>query len=95
MNHYSRSLDKQKLFKDHFGLTDDNLMELWNLFMEYGMTRGEGKDRTKGNHYFLQGIVQYGSIEFKSWGKKLSKPVLDVIQSKYPQLMVQDKQFER
>lgn len=90
----SRAKEKETEFKSHFNLSDTDLSYLWELFMEYGMTRGEGEGRTKGNHYFLQGICQYQSVEFKSWGKKLSAPVLNVIKEKYPQLMVQDKQFE-
>jgi len=81
-------------FKKHFKLTDRDLSYLWELFMEYGMTRGEGENRTKGNHYFLQGICQYNSVEFKTWGKFLSKNVLQILKDNYPQLMVQDKQFE-
>lgn len=81
-------------FKAHFKITDQDLSILWCLFMEYGMTKGEGENRTKGNHYYLQGIVQYQSVEFKTWGSKLSPYVKEFIKTKYPQLMVQNKEFE-
>lgn len=82
-------------FQDKYKLTDLDLSYLWELFMEYGMTRGEAEHRTKGNHYFLQGICQYHSIEWKTWKSKLSTQVKELIKTKYPQLMVQDKSFEK
>lgn len=82
-------------FYSHFKVSDTDLSYLWDLFMEHGMTRGEAQHRTKGNHYFLQGICQYHSVEWQTWKDKLSPIVTEVITNQYPQFMVQNKTFEK
>lgn len=81
-------------FLAHFNLEQSDLDYLWGLFVDFGMTKGDGENRTKGNHYFLQGICQYLSVEYKTWGNKLSPNIKEIIKTKYPQLMVQNKNFE-
>lgn len=88
-------MEKSRTFQKHFNLSEEDLSYLWNLFLAHGMTHGEAVDRSKGNHYFLQGICQYYSVEWETWNKKLTKAVRDVIETKYPQLMVQNKEFEK
>jgi len=82
-------------FNKHFNLSENDHSKLWNLFLEHGMTRGEAFHRTKGNHYYLQAICQYHSVEWKTWKSKLSPFVKNLIETEYPQLMVQDKSFEK
>lgn len=81
-------------FLTFFKLTEKDLSDLWELFMDYGLTKGADNHRSSGNHYFLQGICQYHSVEWNSWGKKLTPGLLDIIKTKYPQLMVQNRKFE-
>ncbi len=78
-------------FKKAFNLTDNDLTEIGNLFMNYGHPNGIDKHRSPANHYFLQGIWQWQSVEFKSWKSKMTKELKEIIKEKYPQLMVQDK----
>lgn len=85
--------NKEK-FLNHFKLTEKDFTHLWSLFLEYGMTRGEAKHRSKANHYYLQGIGQYLSVGWKTWNKNLTPELKEIIVEKYPQLMVQNKQFE-
>ena len=81
-------------FFEFFKVTEEQLSELWEVFMEYGMTKGEAEHRSKANHYFLQGICQYHSVEWKTWNKKLTPFVKNLIETKFPQFMVQNKKFE-
>lgn len=71
----------------------DRLTELWSI---YGMraSNNEMENRTPSNHYFLQGILEHLSIEWKTWNGGMSKPLKDIIKTEFPQLMVQDKEFE-
>ena len=82
-------------FLKHFNLTELDMKYLWGLFNLFGMTKGQGENRTTGNHYFLQGICQYNSVEWKTWKSKLSPNIKSIIESEYPQLMVQNKTFEK
>lgn len=94
MTHYEIANDKKARFLNHFNMTDADLTYIGQLFMRYGHPDGIDTYRTKANHYYLQGIWQYCSVEYKSWKSKLSKELHAIIKEKYPQLMVQDKQFE-
>lgn len=81
-------------FFKHYNVTEDQMSYLWEVFMLYGMTKGPGKGRSTGNHYFLQGLCQYHCVEWNTWKKDLTPFVKDLIKTEFPQFMVQDKQFE-
>ena len=82
-------------FKEKYNLSDKDWTYLWDLFMEYGMTRGEASHRSKANHYYLQGICEHLEIEWHSWRCKITKELKFILQFKYPQLMVTDKTLSR
>lgn len=94
MKEKRKKYECEALLKEHFNLTDEDLSYLWELFMEYGMTRGEAPHRTRGNHYFLQGICEHIVVEWKEWNKKLSPELKKIITEKYPQLMTNHTDFE-
>lgn len=81
-------------FKDTYNLTEDDIAYLWKLFMDYGHPNGVDKHRSSGNHYFLQGIGQWCTLEYNSWKSKMTKELKDIIKEKYPQLMVNDWTFD-
>lgn len=81
-------------FKEKYNLSDSDLTYLWNVFMDYGMTRSNQREQSKANHYFLQGICEHSILDWKNWNKKLTPTVRKIITEKYPQLMVNDKSFE-
>lgn len=85
----------QPLLKAKYNLSEkywDRLLQLWH---KYGM-RGESEpeNRTPSNHYFLQGILEHLAIEWSNWSSKMSQPLKDVIKTEFPQLMVDDREFE-
>lgn len=82
-------------FFNFFKVTEEQLSELWEVFIEYGMTKGEAEHRSKANHYFLQGICQYHSVEWNTWNKKLTPFVRNLIKTKFPQFMVQNKKWRK
>lgn len=87
-----------KDFYEFFKVTREDMSFLWELFIEFGMNGGsmvETKDRTKGNHYFLQALCQYHSVEWKHWHKRMTSHVKSIIAEKYPQFMVHNKTFEK
>lgn len=85
--------DRQS-FKNHFGITDNSLRQIGDLFMRYGHPDGIDKSRSAGNHYFLQGIWQWQSVEYKTWRGKMTKELKEIIKLRFPQFMVQNRQFE-
>lgn len=87
----------KEAFLKHFNLTENDMSILWAMFMDYGMNGNpdlKEPHRTKGNHYFLQGIGQYHSVEWETWVDHLSPYVKQFIEQHYPQLMVQNREFE-
>lgn len=82
-------------FQEYFKLSDEDMSYLWSLFMEFGMTREAAPHRSRGNHYFLQGIGQYHSVEWGTWGEHVTKELREIIKARFPQLMVQNKDFEK
>lgn len=82
-------------FKEKYNLSDNDMTLLWEMFIEFGMTKGEAPHRSKGNHYFLQAIGQYNTLEWHCLKDKLTPFVATVIRKLYPQLMVTDKSFEK
>lgn len=90
-----RTKESMKLkFMQHFKLTEKDLKRLWALFNEYGLTAGEAKHRSSGNHYFLQGISQYYTVEFHTWRDKMTPELISIVTKEYPQLLTQHKKFE-
>jgi|GEM_PF-4928280 hypothetical protein len=51
-------------------------------------------NRTPSNHYFLQGILEHLAVEWSTWNEGMSKVLKDIIQTEFPQLMVQDREYE-
>ena len=47
-----------------------------------------------GHHYFLQGILEHLAVEWSTWNEGMSKVLKDIIQTEFPQLMVQDREYE-
>lgn len=81
-------------FRGHFYLNEKDISNLWEMFMEYGLSRGGAKHRSSANHYFLQSICQNFSVEWMTWHRKMTKELKKIIKEDYPQLMVQNKEFE-
>ncbi|BCA49865.1 hypothetical protein [Bacteroides thetaiotaomicron] len=85
----------QPLLMQKYNLSDkdwDRLTELWHT---YGMRHtGDMSNCTPSNHYYLQGILEHLAIEWDSWNEGMSNPLKDIIQAEFPQLMVQDREFE-
>ena len=93
-------LGEREAFLKFFNMTEEDISYLWReFFMPYGMTRSinceEDEIHKKGNHYFLQGLCQFGVVEWNEWENRMSDPVINIIKDKYPQLMVTERRFER
>lgn len=94
------SKDKQlceEQFLAHFNMTRDDLTILWRWFMEYGMTKGQDQrlpHQNKANHYFLQEICQYYTVDWPGWNRKMTEELKVLIEHFYPQLKAKIKKFE-
>ena len=84
----------EKAFMQHYNLTESDMSYLWKLFMNYGMTKGEADYRSHGNHAYLEAISQNYCLEYDTWSKLMTPKLKKILHEKYPQLLVNDKQFE-
>lgn len=74
----------QPLLMQKYNLSDKDIDRLTQLWHSYGMRHtGDMKDRTPSNHYFLQGILEHLSIEWKTWNDGMSQPLKDIIQNEF------------
>lgn len=87
--------DQREKFKAKYNLSDIDFSNLWELFLEYGMTRGEAPHRSRANHYYLQGISEHLEIEWSCWKGNMTKELKAIIKEKYPQLMITDKKLSK
>ena len=88
------SYELRDRFCKHFQLTTKQYGRVWELFIEYGMSRGEAPHRSTANHYFLQGMTEHYVVEWHEWESRMTKELKGIIRKEYPQLMVTDKTFQ-
>lgn len=69
------------------------MSKLWNMFMDFGLTKGKAPHRSGGNHYFLQGITEHMVVEYDTWKEHLTPEVLNIIDKDYPQLKTTNTSF--
>ncbi|WAX17063.1 hypothetical protein PF672P2_00045 [Parabacteroides phage PF672P2] len=86
--------DVQPLLASKYQLTKNDWNRLTILWHIHGM-RGdsEPENRSPANHYFLQGILEHLSIEWETWKYGITPVLADAIKNEFPQLMVEDKEF--
>lgn len=87
---------KKKAFCKHFKCNQKTLDNIWKLFKIYGMdgfVENKTMHKCPANHIFLKSITENLEVDYLSWEKKLSKPLKEIIQKKYPQFMVTNKNF--
>jgi hypothetical protein len=88
--------DVQPLLMQRYNLSEKDWDRLTQLWHSYGMrtSKNDMSNRTPSNHYFLRGILEHLAVEWSTWNEGMSKVFKDIIQTEFPQLMVQDREYE-
>lgn len=85
----------QPLLMAKYSLSEKDWNRLTELWDRYGMrAKYIGPERTKSNHYFLQGILEHLALEWSNWSLGMSEELRTIIEKEFPQLKVDDKEFE-